>query len=82
MQLYGPRLCNILVRQIGGKAARSQLDLFAEPLKKLAFAHPQAKRWLASALDRDDFPSKKVGPEEKRIWLQKVVKYVNGWNMG
>ena len=76
MKQYGPRLCHILVRQIGGEAARSELDVFAEPLKRLVFAQLQAKQWLASALDNDNFPSKKVGPTEKRMWLQKIIKYV------
>ena len=76
MKQYGPRLCHILVRQIGGEAARSELDVFAEPLKRLIFAQPQAIQWLAGALDNDDFPSKKAGPTEKRMWLQKIMKYV------
>lgn len=76
MKQYGPRLCHILVRQIGGEAARSELDVFAEPLKKLVFGQLQAKQWLTSALDNDEFPSKKVGPTEKRMWLQKIIKYV------
>ena len=74
MKQYGPRLCHILVRQIGGEAARSELDVFAEPLKRLIVAQLHAKQWLASALDSDDFPSKKIGPTEKRMWLQKIMK--------
>lgn len=76
MKQYGPRLSHILVRQIGGEAARSELDVFAEPLKRLVVAQLHAKQWLASALDSDSFPSKKVGPTEKRMWLQKIMKYV------
>lgn len=76
MKQYGPRLCHILVRQIGGEAARSELDVFAEPLKRLVVAQLHAKQWLASALDSDGFPSKKIGPTEKRMWLQRIIKYV------
>ena len=71
---YGPQLCHILVRKIGGEAARSELDVLAEPLKKLIFAQPQAKLWLSDALSSKDFPSQKVGPTEKRIWLQKIIR--------
>ena len=74
MQQYGPQLCELLVRQIGGDGSRSELDTFAEPLKKLVFAQPQAKEWLANALDHKEFPSVKVGPTEKRVWLQKIMK--------
>ena len=73
IQQYGPRLCHIIVRNVGGEAARSELDLLAEPLKKLVFAQPQAKIWLSNALSSEDFPSQKVGSTEKRIWLQKII---------
>lgn len=73
-QQYGPPLCHILVRNIGGEAARSELDFLAEPLKKLIFAQPQAKLWLSNALSSEDFPSQKVGTTEKRVWLQKILK--------
>ncbi len=73
-QQYGPQLCSLLVRYIGGEAARSELDVLAEPLKKLIFAQPQAKMWLSNALSSEDFPSQKVGSTEKRVWLQKIIK--------
>ncbi|CAD6563862.1 MAG: hypothetical protein ASARMPREDX12_000112 [Alectoria sarmentosa] len=73
-QRYGPQLCHILVRNIGGEAARSELDVLAEPLKKLVFAQPQAKVWLSNALSSEDFPSQKVGSTEKRVWLQKILR--------
>ena len=72
-QQYGPQLCHLLVRRIGGEAARSELDILSEPLKKLIFAQPQAKMWLSNALSSEDFPSQKVGPSEKRMWLQKIM---------
>lgn len=70
---YGPQLCHILVRGMGGEAARSELDTLAEPLKKLVFAQTQAKQWLSQALADPSFPSNKVGPVEKRVWLQKII---------
>lgn len=74
MQQYGPLLCRILVRQISGEAARSEMNMLAEPLKKLVFHQPRAKQWLSEALDSDSFPSTKVGPTEKRVWLQKIMQ--------
>jgi len=76
MAKYGPQVCHILVQNIGGQAARSELDTLAEPLKKLVFAQRQAKKWLSDALDDPSFPSDKVGPTEKRVWLQKIMKYL------
>ncbi|SLM38968.1 Importin-beta, N-terminal domain [Lasallia pustulata] len=71
---YGPLLSQALMRNIGGQAARSELDVVAEPLKKMVFKQPGSKAWLDEALFSDTFPSQSVGPEEKRIWLQKVMK--------
>lgn len=74
MMEYGPLLSLALMRNIGGEAARSELDVIAEPLKKMVFKNPHSKAWLNDALFSDTFPSQSVGPEEKRIWLQKVMK--------
>ncbi len=71
---YGPKLSQALVRNLGGEAARSELDTLAEPLKKLISAQPKAKTWLLDALFSDTFPSQNVGPVEKRMWLQKIMK--------
>ncbi|KAL6712789.1 member of the karyopherin-beta [Lecanora helva] len=70
---YGPPLCQILVRKIAGEASRSELDSLAEPLKKTVFNQPPAKLWLSEALNADTFPSQKVGPLEKRMWLHKIM---------
>lgn len=71
---FGPQLAHILVRNIAGEAARSELDMLAEPLKKLVFAQPNAKAWLQDALMSATFPSPKVGESEKRVWLQRIMK--------
>ena len=74
MQVYGPSLCQALIYQIGGNAARSELETLAEPLKKLIVKQPQAKKWLSEALYSIQFPSKRVNDTEKRMWLQKVIR--------
>ena len=73
MQQYGSQVCDVLVRQIGGEAQRSELEILAEPLKKLVFSQPMAKQWLTTALESSTFPSTKVSLEERRFWLQKVM---------
>ncbi|MCJ1247252.1 hypothetical protein MMC30_004466 [Trapelia coarctata] len=77
MEEYGPRLAYVLIKGIGGEAARSELDTLSEPLKKLVLKQPKARRWLTDALASDTFPGKSVGDTEKRVWLQKVYKYVS-----
>ena len=74
MQDYGPQLGQALVFNMGGEAARSELDFLAEPLKKLVSSQPRAKTWLMDALSSDAFPSGKVLEVEKRVWLQKIMK--------
>ena len=74
MNEYGPRLSHALVQNIGGDAARSELDTLAEPLKKLITAQPEAKMWLSDALDNSAFPSQNVDSADKTVWLQKIMK--------
>lgn len=75
MQEYGPQLSHAVIMGVGGRALRSDLDTLAEPLKALVTCQPKAKTWLADALSSETFPSKNIGPTEKRIWLQKILKY-------
>lgn len=74
MQEYGPQLSHAVIMAVGGQALRSDLDTLAEPLKALVTCQPKAKTWLADALSSETFPSKIIGPTEKRIWLQKILK--------
>lgn len=76
MQDYGPQLSHAVIMGVGGQALRSDLDTLAEPLKALVTCQPKAKTWLTDALSSETFPSKNIGPTEKRIWLQKLLKYV------
>ena len=74
MQTYGSQLSYSLIMNIGGGAARSDLEALAEPLKRLVTLHPRAKTWLTEALSSESFPSRKVSAADKRIWLQKIIK--------
>lgn len=74
MRQWGPRLSLALIVSIGGEATRSELDILAEPLKRLVKAQVKAKQWLADALEHEAFPSKLVTTADKRIWLQKIIK--------
>ncbi|KAI9843453.1 MAG: hypothetical protein M1837_006299 [Sclerophora amabilis] len=72
----GPELAHILIFNVGGNAARSELDIISEPLKKMVFRQPRSRMWLEKALFSRDFPSDKVAAPEKRRFLQKIMKYV------
>ncbi|KAH6849712.1 armadillo-type protein [Chaetomium sp. MPI-CAGE-AT-0009] len=50
MAHLGPLIAAALVRNLGGHAARSELDKLCEPLKKLVASHPAAQAWLQGAL--------------------------------
>ncbi|KAI0849349.1 ARM repeat-containing protein [Daldinia vernicosa] len=69
----GPKLSESLIQNIGGKAARSELDKLSEPLKKLVAQQVNARQWLGVALQDPTFPSDKVSPEDKELFLKKVI---------
>ncbi|KAI2471692.1 ARM repeat-containing protein [Annulohypoxylon bovei var. microspora] len=69
----GPKLAESLIQNIGGKAARSELDKLSDPLKKLVVQHAHARQWLEAALQDPSFPSDKVSAEDKALFLKKVI---------
>ncbi|KAL8328816.1 hypothetical protein RB597_004527 [Gaeumannomyces tritici] len=73
MTHLGPLLAGSLIRNVGGNAARSELDRISEPLKKLAAQHVRAKSWLEQALSDASFPSSRVASEEKSVFLKKIL---------
>ncbi|KAL9030625.1 MAG: hypothetical protein Q9196_001281 [Gyalolechia fulgens] len=74
LERYGPQAALVIIHNISGEAARSELETLADPLKKMIFAQPRAKQWLSDALYSNTFPSSKVGDAEKRIFLQQVMR--------
>ncbi|KAF5634563.1 member of the karyopherin-beta family nuclear import [Fusarium sp. NRRL 52700] len=73
MQMLGPLLSRTLARNLGGNASRSELDKLSEPLKKLVSSHPMAKSWLEAGLTHETFPSTKVTPQDKSMFLKKII---------
>lgn len=73
MTYLGPKLSESLIQNIGGKASRSELDKLSEPLKKLVAQHVNARQWLQAALQDPAFPSDKVSPEDKELFLKKII---------
>ena len=73
LEHYGPQVALAIIHNISGEAARSELDTFADPLKRMIFAQPRAKQWLSDALFSSTFPSSKVGNGEKRTFLQQIM---------
>jgi len=76
LQQLGPLIAQALIHNIGGNAARSELDRISDPLKKLVTRQVRSKIWLEAALLDDGFPSDKVTTKDKIIFLQKVMRYV------
>ena len=76
----GPLLARSLVYNVGGHAARSELDRLCEPLKKLVTLRPEAAGWLETALADEGLFSQQsggreggVGRDEKVVFLRRVV---------
>ncbi|KAH6604096.1 hypothetical protein Trco_007542 [Trichoderma cornu-damae] len=73
MDMLGPLLTQSLARNIGGNALRSELDRLSEPLRKLVVRYPMAREWLQASLDHPSFPSHRVTPEQKSLFVKKVI---------
>ncbi|RDL35074.1 ARM repeat-containing protein [Venustampulla echinocandica] len=73
IKLVGPLLARALIYNIGGHAARSELDKLSEPLKKLVVRQIDSKRWFEAALLGEDFPSDKVSTQDRTIFLEKIT---------
>ena len=63
------------MQSIGGGCQRSEVDTVVEPLKKLATRQPQLKTWLKAALDQANFPTANVSEKDKRLFIEKVIRY-------
>lgn len=77
MEHLGPLLAQALIYNLGGNAARSELDKLSEPLKKLVVSQVRGKKWLEAALLGDGFPSQTVTEKDKILFLHKVMKSVS-----
>ncbi|KAI1174164.1 armadillo-type protein [Nemania sp. FL0916] len=78
MTHFGPLLCQSLMQNIGGRAARSDLDKLSDPLKKLVFQNFHAPIWLEAALNDPSFPSDKVSAEDKALFVKKLISLRGG----
>lgn len=67
-------LAQALIYNIGGHAARSELDKLSEPAKKLVVRQANAKAWFEAALLDANFPSDKVSDKDKQQFLQKIMR--------
>lgn len=74
IEQYGPQVIQVVIHNISGEAARSELETLADPLRKMVVDQTQAKQWISDALFSSSFPSPKVGVAEKRVWLQQVMR--------
>lgn len=74
METLGPLIGQSIARNVGGRASRSELDRLSEPIKKLINRYPMAKQWLEAGLHHESFPSDKITPEEKSVFVKKLVR--------
>lgn len=73
MEHLGPLISQTLIQNIGGNAARSELDKLSDPLKKLVTSQVRSKQWLEQALFDPSFPGQQVGNDEKSTFLRKII---------
>lgn len=75
MEQLGPSLAQALIYNVSGNAARSELDKLCEPLKRIVVRQVCAKTWLEKALTHVEISNQIVNDAERRIFLQKVIRY-------
>ncbi|KAH7349545.1 armadillo-type protein [Plectosphaerella cucumerina] len=69
----GPSLGRALSRNIGGSAARSELDKLCDPLKKLVSHHARAKSWIEQGLFDPTFPAQHMPERDRTVFLKKII---------
>jgi hypothetical protein len=74
MDMLGPLLCQVLTRNIGGHASRSELDKLSEPIKKLVARHSLARQWLEAALAHPYFPGASLSSEDRSRFVKKIIR--------
>ncbi|KAL8764203.1 MAG: hypothetical protein Q9184_000172 [Pyrenodesmia sp. 2 TL-2023] len=70
---YGPHATLVIMHSMSGEIARSELETFVDPLKRLVFSQARAKQWISDALFASTFPSTKVGDAQKRKFIQQIA---------
>jgi hypothetical protein len=70
----GPSVTQSLMRNIGGRASRSELDKLSDPVKKMAAQQVMAATWMEAALFHPAFPSQNVSAQDKRTFARKVIR--------
>ena len=69
----GPTLAKKLCWAIGGGCSRSEIEVLADPLRKLVTRQVRSKMWLTEALKPEGFPTENLGERDKRLFVEKVM---------
>jgi hypothetical protein len=78
MTALGPLLVHSIMRNVGGKAARSELDKLSEPLKRLAANYVGSRAWIEAALADPSFPGTHVSDQDKSMFVKRVLSLRGG----
>lgn len=68
---FGPSLANAFIGQVGGRCLRTDLEYFAEPMRRLSTKDPRAKQWYEQAINQSPRLQQLSG-QEKRMFLGKL----------
>lgn len=63
-----------MTRNIGGSAARSELEKLCDPLKKLVSHHAKAKSWVEQGLFDPTFPAQHISDRDRTVFLKKIIR--------
>jgi len=69
---YGPKFAHAMVLEIGGLAARSELDTLCEPLKTFLLHQSKATVWLQESLASAAFIKPTVTSNDKEVFVRQL----------
>ncbi|KAL8922875.1 MAG: hypothetical protein Q9172_003381 [Xanthocarpia lactea] len=71
---YGPQVTQAIINNIGGDAARSELENWTNPLRQMVSTEVRSRQWISEALSSPTFPSSKVDDAQKKLFLEQVMQ--------
>ncbi|KAL8913434.1 MAG: hypothetical protein Q9171_001727 [Xanthocarpia ochracea] len=71
---YGPQVTQAIINNIGGDAARSELENWTNPLRQMVSTEVRSRQWISEALSSRNFPSTKVDDAQKKLFLEQVMQ--------
>lgn len=75
--MFSNIICLHTGQAIAGGCQRSEVEVFADPLRKLVTRHPRVKSWLQAAVEDNTTLGVHVTPQDKMMFVEKVIRWLS-----